>query len=272
MSQEKNNSNNDPPGRASLEDSALKKIEAQLAERLVARPALIDREQLMRQASWQAGWAAAQRQREEELETASHSTKDSSKQIPLNNGAVTWPIAIGGLTMASLLLAVVLLNREVPIESPKALQASTNIQTINDNEIDLPASTNSLSPGSPSANSPSIGSPDSSYNASVAMQDQSRAKSIDEKSESGGGGLERNNAYDWWRGNQVDSRGRPIYRAGLGSFPLSNLDWMREAKPIKEDKENAPVSIPLQNASRQRATVHNMMREWLIQTKKLESD
>ena len=234
----------------SLDDPELRQLEAELANRLVAQPALLDRGKILHQAGWEAALLARQevkKQEEEQVAAASPlvalsllNYQDLRLADVLNlSGATATVVAVG--------LAVVLLVKN-PVEMP-------SVETLN---ADAPSTINErTSPNLRDIEDSSLGElPEAHF---IAREEESREPFPKVPS-------------------STDRPAGTLYRAGAGSFSFTQ--WEIEALLSgSPDSRSKRVTFPLKPSSiaesdrsdpidfdQTKPTAFNLMREWMVHT------
>ena len=241
----------------SLDDPELRQIEAELANRLIAQPALLDRGKILHQAGWEAALAAKQeveRQAEEQQTAASSMIalsglgfRDSRLADVLNWSGATATVAAVGI-------AVVLFIKS-PVETTSIENSIADVPTIaNDDTV---ADTVVIDENQ------EVNLSESDNSATVASsQEEQRYE----------------NTYE------ADQSSRPIYRAGAGGFTPGEIESLLSGRPRARAKssttlQDSPIKDRQQrsnrlDSNRTEPTAFNLMREWATHAppKKKSSD
>lgn len=239
----------------SLDDPELRQIEAELANRLIAQPALLDRDQILHQAGWEAALVARRevKKQEEEQQTAASSMiallgfRDSRLTDIFNwSGATAAVVAVG--------IAVVLF-----IKSP---METTNVEA---SIADVPAiaNDNAVADALVIAENEELNFSGSDSSATIASSQEEQR-----------------------HGNTIQSgkQSRPIYRAGAGGFAPGEIESLLSGRPVARPKSFVSSQDASSKDRQQRSnhldskrtepTAFNLMREWATHAppKKKSSD
>ncbi len=223
-----------------LDDPELRQIEAELADRLIARPAMLDRGQVLHQAGWKAALEAKQ---EEEQVAASTLLVTSSLNLTESGWADALHWTTAAFTVAAVGIAMVLFtHNRMDTSDLETTFAETDVMTTRDTVevVKIPEDQTLLATESVT---PSI------------IQEPSQAPSQS-------------------RFLSSDQNRRPIYRAGAGSFSLQEMESLLSNKPTPISRDSNETTLRSSNTKRvpfrdvepnhNPPTVFNLMREWAV--------